>query len=108
MIKHILGAALAMALIGAPVAPGFAQAATDQPAATTKKKAKAPKKIDPAAAPSTTPGGAPAATAKPAKELTPQQQKMKDCSAKWGDYKKEKNVKGKTEHNKFMSGCLKG
>jgi len=42
------------------------------------------------------------------KELTPQQQKMKDCSAKWGDYKKEKKVSGKTEHNKFMSTCLKG
>ena len=41
------------------------------------------------------------------KELTPQQQKMKDCSAKWGDYKKEKKVSGKVEHNKFMSGCLK-
>jgi len=46
-----------------------------------------------------------AATAKP---LTPQQQKMKDCAAKWGDYKKEKNVKGRAEYRKFMSGCLKG
>ena len=42
------------------------------------------------------------------KMMTPQQQKMKDCSAKWGDYKKEKKVSGKAEHNKFMSGCLKG
>ena len=42
------------------------------------------------------------------KKTTPQQQKMKDCSAKWGDYKKEKNVKGKAEHQKFMSTCLKG
>ena len=42
------------------------------------------------------------------KKATPQQQKMKDCAVKWGDYKKEKNVKGKAEHNKFMSGCLKG
>ena len=48
---------------------------------------------------------APAATEK---KTTPQQQKMKDCSAKWGDYKKEKNVKGKAEHQKFMSSCLKG
>jgi len=39
---------------------------------------------------------------------TAQQQKMKDCAAKWGDYKKEKNVKGRTEHRKFMSTCLKG
>ena len=42
------------------------------------------------------------------KELTPQQQKMKDCAAKWGDYKKEKKVKGRAEYRKFMSGCLKG
>jgi hypothetical protein len=42
------------------------------------------------------------------KKLTPQQQKMKDWAVKWGDYKKDKNVKGKAEHDKFMSGCLKG
>ena len=48
-----------------------------------------------------------AQAAKTEKKLTPQQQKMKDCSAKWGDYKKEKKVAGKAEHNKFMSGCLK-
>jgi hypothetical protein len=33
---------------------------------------------------------------------------MKDCAAKWGDYKKEKNVKGRAEYRKFMSPCLKG
>ena len=42
------------------------------------------------------------------KELTPQQQKMKDCSAKWGEEKKAKKVSGKKAHNAFMSGCLKG
>jgi Ni/Co efflux regulator RcnB len=42
------------------------------------------------------------------KKLTPQQQKMKDCAPKWAAYKKEKNVKGRAEHNKFMSTCLKG
>jgi len=42
------------------------------------------------------------------KKLTPQQQKMKDCSAKWQDEKKAKKVSGKTAHNKFMSTCLKG
>ena len=42
------------------------------------------------------------------KKLTPQQQKMKDCSAKWGDEKKAKKVSGKAAHNKFMSTCLKG
>jgi Ni/Co efflux regulator RcnB len=46
-----------------------------------------------------------AATAK--KEMTPQQQKMKDCSAKWGEEKKTKKVSGKKAHNEFMSTCLK-
>jgi hypothetical protein len=47
-----------------------------------------------------------ATTAK--KELTPQQQKMKDCSAKWGEEKKAKKVSGKKAHDEFMSACLKG
>ena len=47
-----------------------------------------------------------AATAK--KETSPQQQKMKDCAAKWGEEKKAKNVSGKKAHNEFMSTCLKG
>jgi Ni/Co efflux regulator RcnB len=42
------------------------------------------------------------------KELTPQQMKMKDCAAKWGEEKKAKKVSGKKAHNEFMSGCLKG
>ena len=74
MLKHLVAAAVAGALIAVPAASSFAQS----PAAKTEKK------------------------------LTPQQQKMKDCSAKWADYKKEKNVKGKAEHNKFMGTCLKG
>jgi Ni/Co efflux regulator RcnB len=41
------------------------------------------------------------------KELTPQQQKMKDCSAKWKDEKTKTGVRGRTAHNKFMSTCLK-
>ena len=54
------------------------------------------------------PHGGPAKKAAAAKkELTPQQQKMKDCAGKWGDYKKEKKVKGRAEYRKFMSGCLK-
>jgi hypothetical protein len=39
------------------------------------------------------------------KALTPQQQKMKDCAAKW------KDEKAKADHptyRKFLSGCLKG
>jgi Spy/CpxP family protein refolding chaperone len=46
--------------------------------------------------------------AKPKKELTPQQQKMKDCAAKWKDEKKAKNVSGRKAYNEFMSKCLKG
>ena len=41
------------------------------------------------------------------KKLTPQQQKMKDCGAKWQEYKKEKNVKGRAEYQKFLKTCLK-
>jgi hypothetical protein len=43
-----------------------------------------------------------------AKKLTPQQQKMKDCAAKWQDEKKAKKVSGRDAYRKFMSGCLKG
>ena len=53
---------------------------------------------------------APTASAEMAKkkELTPQQQKMKDCSAKWKDEKAVKKVSGRKAHNEFMSTCLKG
>jgi hypothetical protein len=47
------------------------------------------------------------ADAAPEKKLTPQQQKMKDCGAKWQEYKKEKKVKGRAEYRKFQSNCLK-
>lgn len=59
----------------------------------------------------TAPMVAGAATAKKEetkKELTPQQQKMKDCAAKWGDEKKAKKVSGRKAYNEFMSTCLKG
>ena len=90
MFKHLLAAAIATTLITAPVIPAFAQTAATEKA--DAKKAKAPKAEKTAAA---------------KKELTPQQQKMKDCAPKWAAYKKEKNVKGRAEHNKFMSSCLK-
>jgi Ni/Co efflux regulator RcnB len=80
MFKHLLAAAMATALLAAPLAPALAQAATEKATKTAKAK----------------------------KELTPQQQKMKDCAVKWADYKKEKNVKGRAEYRKFMSTCLKG
>ena len=44
----------------------------------------------------------------PKTPLTPQQQKMKDCSAKWKDEKAAKKVSGRKAHNEFMSSCLKG
>jgi len=83
MIKNMLAAALVAALMAAPAAPAFAQSA---PAA-----AKSDKKAD----------------TKAAKKLTPQQQKMKDCGAKWQDYKKANNVKGRAEYQKFLKTCLK-
>ena len=55
-------------------------------------------------------GSAPLATAYAAaaeKKLTPQQQKMKDCGAKWQEHKKAHNVKGRAEYRKFIGGCLK-
>jgi hypothetical protein len=85
MFKSILTAALAAALMSAPLAPALAQAKTEKPAA---------------AATTTTPA--------PAKKLTAQQQKMKDCGAKWQEEKKAKGVKGKAAYQKFLSTCLKG
>ena len=85
MFKHLLAAAVATALLAAPLAPAYAQAAAEK--SDTKKAKK---------------------TAKAPKALTPQQQKMKDCAPKWADYKKEKKVKGRVEYRKFMSTCLKG
>jgi hypothetical protein len=87
MLKHILAAAVAAALITAPLAPAFAQATTTEKSEkkTSKKKSE-----------------------KSEKKLTAQQQKMKDCAPKWAEYKKEKKVKGRTEYRKFMSTCLKG
>jgi hypothetical protein len=50
--------------------------------------------------------GAQSAPAK--KELTAQQQKMKDCGAKWQDHKRSSGEKGRVAYRKFLSGCLKG
>ena len=40
--------------------------------------------------------------------MTPQQQKMKDCAAKWKDEKAAKKVSGRKAYNEFMKVCLKG
>ena len=81
MFKHLLAAAMATALIAAPLAPALAQAKTEKSEKTEKKAAK---------------------------KLTPQQQKMKDCAGKWKEEKTAKKVSGRAAYNKFMSGCLKG
>ena len=41
------------------------------------------------------------------KPLTQQQQKMKDCAAKWKDEKVKTNVKGREAYRTFMSSCMK-
>ena len=41
------------------------------------------------------------------KKATPQQQKMKDCAAKWKDEKAKTGAKGRAAYRTFMSGCLK-
>lgn len=44
---------------------------------------------------------------KPKRPLTVQQQKLKDCGAKWQEEKKAKGVKGREAWNKFRSDCMK-
>ena len=74
MFKHLLAAAVATALIAAPLAPAFAQAATEK----EPKRPRRPKK-----------------TAKAAKKkLTAQQQKMKDCAAEVGGLQEGKERQG--------------
>jgi hypothetical protein len=50
--------------------------------------------------------GAPMASAED-KPTPPQQQKMKDCAAKWKDEKAKTGAKGREAYRTFMSGCLK-
>ena len=42
------------------------------------------------------------------KPLSPQQQKMKDCAAKWKEEKAKTNVKGREAYRTFMGSCMKG
>jgi Ni/Co efflux regulator RcnB len=42
------------------------------------------------------------------KKLSTQQQKMKDCGAKWKEGKAAKNMNGREAYRKFISACLKG
>jgi len=41
------------------------------------------------------------------KTPTPQQQKMKDCAAKWKDEKAQQHVSGQAAYRAFMKQCLK-
>jgi len=41
------------------------------------------------------------------KKLTPAQQRMKDCGAKWQEHKKETGEKTKDQYNSFLKKCLK-
>ena len=41
------------------------------------------------------------------KKVAPQQQKMKDCGAKWQAEKAKTGVKGRAAYRKFVSECLK-
>ena len=41
------------------------------------------------------------------KPMSPQQQKMQDCAAKWKEEKANSSAKGRAAYNKFMSACLK-
>jgi Spy/CpxP family protein refolding chaperone len=52
--------------------------------------------------------GAKGTKAAPAKTLTPQQQKMKDCAGKWKEEKAQKHVSGRDAYRAFMKECLKG
>ncbi len=81
MIKHVLAIAISAALLAA-IPLGTVAAQTAPAAQSTPAKAE--------------------------KKLTPQQQKMKDCGAKWQEEKKTKNVKGREAYRKFLSTCLKG
>ncbi len=77
MLRTVLAAVLAAGLVAAPLPPAFAMSSLV---------------VAEAAAP---------------KQLTPQQQKMKDCAAKWQEEKAKTGAKGRAAYRKFMSDCLK-
>ena len=83
---------LAFSLMPLGQAPALAQGA---PKAATKTETTSPT------------AAASDKAAKPKRPLTVQQQKLKDCGAKWQEEKKAKGVKGREAWNKFRSECLK-
>jgi hypothetical protein len=86
----LLSGLLATAVIAAPFA-AFAQDA--------KPEIKVAAKAEPADDAKT--------EAKTKRPLTAQQQKLKDCGAKWQEEKKTKGVKGLEAWNKFRGDCMK-
>ena len=74
MLKYLLAAAVAFALVAAPAAPSFAQATHHHDTSHCEKDREEGRQEAP-------------------EKQSAQQQKMKDCGAKWGDYKKEKKVR---------------
>ena len=97
LLAVLIGGALTFAL---PAAPSFAQStdaaksSNGDSAKTKKSKAEKDDKAE-------------NASDSKEKKLTPQQQRMKDCAAKWKEEKKTKNVKGREAYRKFLSSCLK-
>jgi hypothetical protein len=100
----LLSAALAAALTIATPAALFAQSTAP---AKSEKSAKKMSKSD-AKSDAKSDGAAADDKSKAAKPLTAQQQKMKDCGAKWQEEKKTKGVSGKAAYQKFLGTCLKG
>lgn len=88
----LLSGLLATTLIAAP----FAAFAQDTPKTAEIKVAAKPDAVDDAKA-----------ETKAKRPLTAQQQKLKDCGAKWQEEKKTKGVKGLEAWNKFRGDCMK-
>ena len=99
MFKLLLSAILSAALAASTVAPTFAQTTAPAKSEKSAKATKSETKSDDAKSDTK--------AAKEPKKLTAQQQKMKDCGAKWQDEKKAKNVSGRAAYQKFLSTCLK-
>jgi hypothetical protein len=104
MANSVFGVLLSGLLATAVIAAPYAAFAQDAPKAETRKTevktdikvAAKPDAVDDAKA-----------ETKAKRPLTAQQQKLKDCGAKWQDEKKTKGVKGLEAWNKFRSDCMK-
>lgn len=91
----MLGLVLAVAMTAMDVRPAVSQAAPKVDAGKAETKSATKTKSE-------------AGESKSKRPLTAQQQKMKDCGAKWQEEKKTKGVKGREAWNKFRGECMKG